>query len=433
MRKDVFETFESNVRYYCRSFPVVFTSAKGSILKDQNGRTYLDLLSGAGTLNYGHNNPAIISAVQEYLARDGIIHSLDMHTQAKGEFIDTFQEIILRPRGLSYKLQFPGPTGTNAIEAALKLARKVTGRTNVVTFTNAFHGMSLGALSGTANPSKRRAAGIPLFGTTFMPYDGYLGSEVDTMDVVDAMLCRPGSGIDAPAAILIELVQGEGGLNTATHAWLKRLSGLAREIGSLLIVDDIQAGNGRTGTFFSFEPHDLDPDIVVLSKSLSGFGNPLSLVLIRPDLDFWEPGEHNGTFRGNNLAFVGAKVALESYWRTPDFGKDIAEKANVIGSKLAQIVSALPYGAARVKGRGLFTGIEFFDPDIAPSVAHNLFEKDIIIETCGSNNQVLKLLPALTIEPSELESCLNLIEQSIISIYSQQTLQATGYAISEPA
>lgn len=268
---------------------------------------------------------------------------------------------------------------------------------------------------------------------TFMPYDSYLGSEVDTMDVIDAMLRRPGSGVDAPAAILIELVQGEGGLNTATHAWLKRLCHLAREIGSLLIVDDIQAGNGRAGTFFSFEPHDLDPDIVVLSKSLSGFGNPLSLVLIRPDLDIWEPGEHNGTFRGNNLAFIGATAALESYWRTADFEKDIAGKAGVIGRKLAQIMAALPYGAARVKGRGLFTGIEFFDPDIALSVADDLFENGVIIETCGPSDQVLKLLPALTIEPSELETCLALIEQSIIAIYSQRTLLPAGFGISEPA
>jgi diaminobutyrate-2-oxoglutarate transaminase len=272
-----------------------------------------------------------------------------------------------------------------------------------------------------------------LSGTTFMPYDTYLGPEIDTMDVVEAMLRRPGSGIDAPAAILIEMVQGEGGLNCATSAWLKRLAGLAREIGSLLIIDDIQAGNGRTGTFFSFENYELDPDIVVLSKSLSGFGNPLSLVLIRPELDVWEPGEHNGTFRGNNLAFVGATAALETYWRSPDFEQDIAEKAELVARKLAQIVTALPIGAGRVKGRGLFTGIEFFDPEIATSVVAHLFESGVIIETCGPRDQVLKLLPALTIGRPELENCLALIEQSIIATYSNRSLQTVGFMISEPA
>lgn len=412
MQTDTFEKYESNVRFYSRKYPIVFSSAKGARLTDSSGRTYLDFLSGAGTLNYGHNNPSIISAVQEYLARDGIVHALDMQTEAKRAFIEAFQEIILAPRGLKYKIQFPGPTGTNAIEAALKLARKVTGRTNVIAFTNAFHGMSLGALAGTANPSKRRGAGVPLSSTTFMPYENYCGHGIDTLDVIEPMLRRAGSGVDEPAAILIELVQGEGGLNSASRAWLKRLNQVARDIGSLLIVDDIQAGNGRTGKFFSFEAFDVEPDIVALSKSLSGFGSPLSIVLIRPEYDVWEPGEHNGTFRGNNLAFVGATAAIDQYWRSPQFEAELAEKSRLLQNGLSKIVSLMPNGAAKIKGRGLFTGIELSCPGAAESIAKNLFCKGMIIETCGVEDQVLKLLPPLTTTTSEIDDGLRLIERA---------------------
>ncbi|MCF4130069.1 diaminobutyrate--2-oxoglutarate transaminase [Methylobacterium sp. SyP6R] len=413
MNAHVFDRFESEVRSYCRSFPTIFARGEGVWMTDVGGRRYLDLLSGAGTLNYGHNNPAIVGRVIDYLTSGGIVHSLDLHTEAKANFIDVFQRHILSRRQLNYKMQFPGPTGTNAIEAALKLARKVTGRTNVVAFTNGFHGMTLGALAATANPAKRAGASAPLANTTFMPYDGFLGDEVDTLDFITPMLLEGGSGVDRPAAILVEMVQGEGGLNTASASWVRRIAVLARELGAILIIDDIQAGNGRTGSFFSFEPFGIEPDIVVLSKSLSGFGTPFSLVLIRPDLDRWQPGEHNGTFRGNNLAFVGAAAAIETYWTDDRFVGEVAGTAALLREGLLRITANLPGGTAQVKGRGLFIGLSFAEAQVATALSRRLFAGGVIAETCGRRDEVLKLLPPLTIGRTEVEDALALLGEAV--------------------
>ncbi|MEP1028582.1 MAG: diaminobutyrate--2-oxoglutarate transaminase, partial [Alphaproteobacteria bacterium] len=290
-----FEKHESNVRGYIRSFPTVFAKAKNANLIDKDGTQYIDFFAGAGVLNYGHNNAELKEAVMDYMAEDGILHGLDMGTEAKETFLKTFHEVILKPRGMDYKIQFPGPTGTNAVESALKLARKVTGRTNVVSFTNAFHGMTAGALALTGNASKRAGAGMPLNNVTTMPFDGYMGKDVDTLDYFEKTLKDAGSGIDKPAAVIVETVQGEGGINLAGWKWLRRLRAICTQHDILMIVDDIQMGCGRTGPFFSFEPAAVMPDLICLSKAISGLGLPMALVLIRPDLDIWKPGEHNGT------------------------------------------------------------------------------------------------------------------------------------------
>lgn len=241
----VFERHESNVRSYCRDFPVVFERAAGHHLWDTSGRRYIDLLCGAGSLNYGHNPPAIVERVMAYLTAGGPVQSLDLHTAAKADFLERFTSLVLEPRGLGdHVTQFPGPAGTLAVEAALKLARKVTGRTEVIAFTGGFHGASLGALAATTSPLLRGAAGVPLTDVTILPYG-------DAHDAV-AALERAGAA-DTPAAILLEAVQGEGGLHTAPRPWLARIRELADTTGALVIVDDIQAGCGRTGTFFSFE------------------------------------------------------------------------------------------------------------------------------------------------------------------------------------
>ncbi|MCM2442298.1 diaminobutyrate--2-oxoglutarate transaminase [Agrobacterium vitis] len=412
--RSVFEDHESNVRTYCRSFPTVFSTARGAKLTDVAGKDYIDLLSGAGTLNYGHNNPRILERVLAYLSDGGIVHSLDMYTTAKAAFIRSFKDIILTPRGLNYKLQFPGPTGTNAVEAALKLARKVTGRSQIVAFSNGFHGMTMGALAATSNATKRAGAGTRLDGVTFMPFDKFTGEDIDSLEVITAML-GSGAGNDAPAAFIVETVQGEGGLNVASGEWLKGLAKLAQRLGALLIIDDIQAGNGRTGTFFSFEPCGLQPDIVVLSKSLSGFGAPLSLVLMKPHLDQWLPGEHNGTFRGNNLAFVGATAALDSYWRDGQLTAEIASKAAMVERSFVRIIASQPPGTVRLKGRELMVGLEFQDTELPSRLSRRLFDEGYIIETCGHAGQVLKLLPPLTIDHGELAQALGAIEQAVLS------------------
>jgi len=411
---DVFTRLESNVRSYCRHFPAVFASAQGPWLTATDGRRYLDLLCGAGSLNYGHNDTLIMERVIDYIRSAGVLNSLDLHTVAKANFLQAFDNIILSPRQLSYKVQFTGPTGTNAIEAAIKLARKVTGRTCIAAFTGGFHGMTLGSLAATCNPAARAAAGVPLDHVTFLPYQGYLGPTVDSMDYIETLLGRVGSGISRPAAALIELVQGEGGLSSVTTDWICRLAHLCKELGILLIVDDIQAGCGRTGQFFSFEPLGIVPDIVVLSKSLSGFGAPFSLLLMRPDLDVWQPGEHNGTFRGNNLAFVGATAVIEHYWSDAAFSRAIQVRADLVYDRLSQIARSLPTGAARVKGRGLLTGLEFNDPTIGEATSKRLFERGLIAETCGACHQVLKLLPSLNIDLRDLRFALDVIANEIV-------------------
>lgn len=408
---NTFEQYESEVRSYCRSFPTVFSTAKGAWMTDTTGRRYLDFFCGAGVLNYGHNPDKIKQALLNYLMRDGITHSLDMYTTAKQRFIERFNEVILAPRGLHYKFQFPGPTGTNAVEAALKLARKVTGREQVVGFTNAFHGMTLGALAVTGNGFKRAGAGVPLGHSASVPFDGYLGQGTDTLDYFEALLKDSGSGMDMPAAVILETVQAEGGVNVASVEWLQRLRRITAEHGILLIADDIQVGCGRTGTFFSFEEAGITPDIVTLSKSLSGYGLPLALVLMKPELDQWAPGEHNGTFRGHNLAFITATAALQ-FWQDERLSRSVAQKAQRVQQNLTAMVKRFTPDA-RVRGRGLIWGVEFSDPTLAGRVSQACFERGLIIETAGIDDQVLKLLPSLTITEDELQHGLNVIETSL--------------------
>lgn len=410
----VFEETESVVRSYCRRFPAVFSTAKNAILEDEKGKKYIDFLSGAGALNYGHNNHDVRNRLVEYLLGDGIVQSLDLHTSAKRDFLREFNDKILSPRGYDYRLQFTGPTGTNSVEAALKLARKITGRRNVVAFTNAFHGMSLASLAATARASKRAAAGVSLHDVIRMPYDGFLGDEADSLDFIDAMLFRIGSGLDLPAAFILETVQAEGGINVASSQWLRRLSTLARKHDILLIIDDIQAGCGRTGTFFSFERAGIYPDIVCLSKSISGYGLPMSLVLIRPHLDRWEPGEHNGTFRGNNLAFVAATSVLK-YWQDSAFCETIEHKSQLVTEYLHSIHVSVPMLVSGVRGIGLLQGLVFNDAQVASRVSRAAFDKGLIVELCGPAENVIKLMPPLTIEEDVLLEGLGHLSAAVLA------------------
>ncbi|HWU83979.1 MAG TPA: diaminobutyrate--2-oxoglutarate transaminase, partial [Rhodocyclaceae bacterium] len=412
----IFEELESEVRSYARSFPRLFNRASGEYMFDDDGNRYLDFLAGAGTLNYGHNNALFKKALLDYIEADGIAHGLDLHTVAKMQFLETFRNKILKPRNLDYQVQFPGPTGTNAVEAALKLARNVTGRHNVISFTNGFHGVTMGSLATTGNSHHRGAAGLPLGGVSRMPFDGYLGDGFDTTAYLDKALADGSSGIDKPAAVIVETVQGEGGINAASFEWLKALETVCRRHGVLLIVDDIQAGCGRTGTFFSFEPIGLKPDIVTLSKSISGYGLPMALVLMRPDLDQWKPGEHNGTFRGNNLAFVTAKAAIDYYWTDDKFQKSIQEKSQMIAARLAAIAERYGNGNFTVRGRGMFQGLNCVNGEIASQITRRAFAKGMIIETSGADDQVVKLLCPLTISKAALEEGLDILETSISEV-----------------
>ena len=418
----IFESLESEVRSYCRNWPTVFATAEGAWLRDENGKDYLDLFAGAGALNYGHNNPVLKDALVDYIVGDGITHSLDMSTVAKRDFLETFKSRILDPRGLDYKVQFPGPTGANTVEAALKLARKVTGRESIINFTNAFHGMTLGALSVTGNSMKRAGAGIPLVHATPMPFDNYLGDNdplrgggvTEDFHWFERVLDDSGSGLNRPAAVIVETVQGEGGVNVARPEWLRALADLCRRRDILLIVDDVQMGCGRTGPFFSFEVAGIEPDIVTLSKSIGGYGLPMALTLFKPELDIWAPGEHNGTFRGNNPAFVTARAALEHYWADDTLHRSTLAKGRRIEAAFGDLAREVPGISAR--GRGLVQGLVFAEPGSAGKACQHAFEHGVLTETSGPSDEVVKLLPPLTITDDELDHGLRVIADATFAV-----------------
>ena len=354
MSLDIFEEWESEVRGYIRLFPTTFDAARGSLLIGEDGSEYIDFFAGAGTLNYGHNNPLLKQALLDYIERDGIIHALDLATRAKREFHRDVSRSGSHPRGLRYKLQFTGPTGANATEAAIKVARLATGRTNLIAFTRGYHGLSLGALATTAARQYRAAAGVPLDNVTFAPLRA--GTSVRTSTPLSSW--RSNSKTHRAASTGLRpsssrAFKAKAGSTSRAPGWLRRLAALAAQHEIPLIIDDIQAGCGRSGDFFSFEQSGIRPDIVVLSKSLSGYGLPMSLVLISPELDVWEPGGHTGTFRGNNLAFVGATAALRTYWADEDFGIETKRRVGAARADLAAIVARHP-GDLELRGRGLF-------------------------------------------------------------------------------
>jgi diaminobutyrate-2-oxoglutarate transaminase len=413
---EIIDDRESAVRSYCRTWPTVFDRASGSWLYDEDGGAYLDFFTGASALNYGHNNPALKRALLDYLASDRVIHSLDMYTVAKSEFLATFDELILSPRQLNYRVQFPGPGGTNAVEAALKLARKATGRTEVIAFTGAFHGMTLGALAVTSNRFHRDGAGVPLPHAISVPFGCRLNGDEPGAPGIESLLRDNGVGLGAVAAAIVETVQGEGGINAAPLEWLSELAELCQRHGIQLIVDDVQMGCGRTGPFFSFEAAGIKPDIVCLSKSIGGYGLPLALTLIRPDLDIWKPGEHNGTFRGVNPAFVTGTAALRLYWRDKDLENATLAKGERICAALAELAKSVPGTPMQPRGRGLARGLAFEDGELARKVSSGAFQRGLLVETAGPNDEVIKLLPPLTATDTEIDQGLAILADAVRAV-----------------
>lgn len=417
----IFDEIESEVQSYARSFPRIFNKAQGEHLYDLEGNQYLDFLAGAGTLNYGHNNPVLKKKLLEYIESDGISHGLDLHTKAKGEFLNTFNEKILKPRNMDYMVQFTGPTGANAVEAAMKLARTIKKRETIISFTNGYHGVTLGALASTGNEHHRGAAGTVLTGVNTAPYDGYLGEGMDTTSYLDKILSDSSSGVDHPAAIIVETVQGEGGITAASFAWLRNLQKVCKKHDLLLIVDDIQAGCGRTGSYFSFEDIGIEPDIITLSKSLSGYGLPFAVVLFKPEHDIWKPGEHNGTFRGNNLAFVTAKATIDHYWSDNLFSKEVKRKGAYIYERVQKIINTYGEGNFSSRGRGMFQGINCVDGDLANKITKLAFKKGLMIETSGADDHVIKFLCPLTITDQNLKKGIDILEESIEMVCEKVT------------
>jgi diaminobutyrate-2-oxoglutarate transaminase len=420
----IFEEMESEVRGYVRSFPAIFDTAKGSFIYDEHGNKFIDFFAGAGTLNYGHNNPIISEALLEYLQRDGIVHALDKATVAKKNFLQSFHDTILAPRNLNYKIQFTGPTGTNSVETALKLARMVKRRSNVIAFTNGYHGLTMGALAVTGNDFYRDESYGARNNADSVPFDGYFGPDVNTIDYLRKFLEDGSSGIDLPAAIIVETVQGEGGINVASIKWLQELEALCREYDILLIIDDIQVGNGRTGTFFSFEEAGIKPDMVCMSKSIGG-GLPMAILLMRPELDQWQPGEHTGTFRGNNLAFVAATQAL-TYWENDDFAESIKYKGKIMEEELSKIAEKYPQLDIELRGRGMVWGLDIPRGGFAGEVSKEAFDNKLIIELAGADDDVVKFLPALTIEEETLREGMAIIDKAIGAVLERSDLARKG-------
>lgn len=408
--KEVFEKYESEVRSYCRVFTEVLDYAKGSIIKDTAGKEYIDFFCGAGAVNYGHNNDFIKERIINYLEDDRIMHALDMYTKAKEDFIEYFETQILEPRGLNYKIQFPGPTGTNAVEAALKLARKVKKRSNIWCLMGCFHGMTLGSLALTSDKESRAGAGVELENVTHIPAP-YMFKGLDTIEYMQTLLDDDHSGVEKPAALILETVQAEGGIWVFEKEWLQKVREFCTKNDILLIVDDIQVGCARTGTFFSFERANIMPDMVVLSKSIGGYGMPFALTLFKPELDIWTPGEHNGTFRGNQLAIVAAKAGLE-FMKENNIEKEVQRKEKIVKDFLEKEVKPLGKNF-EIRGIGLIWGVETHDGALAKQISTECFKSGLIVERAGRNNSVVKLMPALTIDDDTLEKGLNILKETV--------------------
>ena len=408
-----FEQWESQIRGYCRAYPTVFATAANARQVDEAGTSYIDFFAGAGVLNFGHNNPRMKRAMIEFLESDGVAHSLDTYTTTKRTFVARFAELILEPRGMTHRMQFMGPTGSNAVEASLKLARRVTGRHNVVAFSHGFHGMTLGSLAVTANDVYRRAAGVPLTYVERLPNESSPGGGIAAIEAYGEALKDASSGRKPPAAFLVEAIQAEGGVHVASEAWLRAVQDLAHEVGALFIIDDIQAACGRTGSYFSFDGMDLDPDIVTLAKGIGGFGTPLAMNLNKPEHDDrWAPGEHTGTFRGQGLSFVAGTVALE-YFADDALMTQVKANGEVMRERLQAIVDANPGKGWEVRGRGMLQGIDLVDGAFAARVQAVAFQHGLLVGPCGTGGRVIKLIPPLTIPEDDLDEGLGILEKAI--------------------
>jgi len=410
---DCFEAHESEIRTYSRAYPAVFVSADNARQKDESGKEYIDFYAGAGVLNFGHNNPKMTRAMIDYLQSGGVIHTLDMMTPPKRAFIEAFVGTILKPRNMDYKLQFMGPTGTNAVEAALKLARRVTGRHDVVAFSQGFHGMTLGALACTANEYFRNASGVPLNHVSHWPFESNAGGGLDSLDTLRSLYENSSGGVEKPAAFIVEVLQAEGGVNLASKEWMQALQKLAKDLGALLIVDDIQSGCGRTGTYFSFEEHGIEPDIITLAKGIGGMGTPMAMNLVKPEHDkHWKPGEHTGTFRGQNLSFVAGREGLR-YFENDELMQEVRRKGEIMARHLEGIAKKYAARGFSVRGKGMMQALDIGDGALAKAIARDCFEHGMLFGPCGVGGSVIKLIPPLTIPDEDLQAGLQILNEAV--------------------
>ncbi|MEU6056796.1 diaminobutyrate--2-oxoglutarate transaminase family protein [Streptomyces sp. NPDC047097] len=429
---------ESAARTYARTLPVAPATAAGAQVTGVDGRTYLDCLSGAGTLALGHNHPAVIDALQATLASGALLHALDLITPQKDAFCAEFLRRL--PGGLreDARLHFCGPAGTDAVEAALKLARTATGRRGIVAFTGAYHGMTLGA-AAVSGPAGMRAGGpADAQPVTRVPYPyayrcpfGVGGAPEAAGElsarVLESLITDPSSGVERPAAVILEVVQGEGGVVEGPDGWLREVRRITAEHGVLLIVDEIQTGVGRTGHFWACERAGVVPDILVASKAVGG-GLPLALIAYRSELDRWLPGAHTGTFRGNTLAMVAGEITLRTVAE-----EQLPERAAKLGERIRRELRDMAESRpefGEVRGRGLMIGVEIVDPAGPPDRLGNppgdpvlasalraaCLERGLMLELGGREDTVLRLLPPLTLTDGEADAVLERIAGALAAV-----------------
>lgn len=429
----IFDRMRQQAAKYVQSIPTDARQASGSLITTQTGAEVIDFYSGAGTLNYGHDNDLLSTKLCNYLktyaatpARYGINRARDL-------FFKTVQHTLLEPRNWDYTLQLSGPTGANALEAAVRIARKAKGRQNVVSFTQGFKVTEASGLAVSAGALLDQAAGVSLSNAVFMPYDGCFGPDVDSMAYLERLLDDQAGSAQRPAAVVVETVLGQGGVNVLTWRWLSELQALCQRHDMLLIMDDTQVGCGRTGHFFSFETAAIQPDIIVLSKSLSGFGLPMSVLLLHPSLPAQTQEAGSGRVatacQDQELALVTAAHALQEYWQDDQFSSAIRRKEGLVRDWLENIVHSYPQVSMMARGRGLIQALVMPEGSgLAVKAAATALQHGLAIDTSGANEEVLKVLPALTITDDLLLRGLEIVDRVVAQTLASWSAEKPGNA-----
>lgn len=415
---------ESNARVYCRHLPIAVAEASGSFLHDVDGNVFIDFLAGAGVLSLGHNHPELVAAARDQLGK--FCHGLDLASPAKDAFTEAQLSMLPERMRNRTKVHFCGPTGANAVDAAIKLCKIATGRGDVVSFQGGFHGTTHAGMALTGLVANKRpvANGVP--GVHFFPYsncaDCPMGlsravCETNCAGFLERALRDPIGGIPPPAAVILEMVQGEGGVVPADPDFVRRVRRLTREMDVPLVVDEVQTGCGRTGTWFAFEQYGIEPDVIVASKALSGIGQPVALIMYDERLDVWSPGAHTGTFRGNQLAFAAGARAVEIMRRD-----DVLGNVRARAAQIAQRLDPLrdhPW-VRDVRGRGLMWGVELADPvtgqrsgELAERVQARALRLGLIVELGGRDDCVVRLLPPLNVTARVVDIACTILVRAI--------------------
>lgn len=427
------EAFESSARSYPRKFPLALTKAKGVWVEDVEGNRYIDFLSGAGTLALGHNDEEVSQAMIDLIQSGATLHTLDLMTPMKDEFVDNLFSIVPKELADKAKVQFCSPSGTDATEAAIKLCKTATGRDTVIAFSGGYHGMGHGAMALTGNLNAKTKVANIMPGVQFMPYPySYrcpmgLGGEAGTKACIayfERLLKDPESGVTKPAAVILEAIQGEGGVVPAPVEFLQAVRRITKELDIPMICDEIQCGVGRSGKIFAFEHAGIVPDVILISKAIGG-GQPMSVVVYDKKLDTWGPGAHAGTFRGNQLAMAAGMIVMNRI-KDPKFLAEVTRKGDYMKSRLLKLKDEVSI-IGDVRGKGLMLGIEFIDPngpkdimghpepngEITARVQRLCFDNKLIMEKGGRYGSVMRCLCPLTIKDEEIDIALSIFEKVV--------------------